>query len=336
MILHPGIIALLFGSFIVLLLMLRAGVVALEILWRWDSASSSAVQLRLERRTWLVSTLLNYAFAFQIFSLFLFIFTADDIHRLFIGAMCATGALNANLVGWLVLLLKVGMLFAAGIWLAVNHLDQCTEDTPLVRRKYVWLLLLIPVVLLDLLLQWEYFRGLRPQMITSCCGSLFSSSGEGVMSSLTGLAPLPAAALFFGTVLLYLLLLITTMVRRAIFLRYLLFVAALLLFFAGMLGLVSFLSLYIYQMPGHHCPFDMLQGHYGFIGYPIYAGLFLATLAAMLPGICHPLARGSTSLTRELERCEKLWLRLALFGVLLFLLCACWQMVFGPLVLFGY
>ncbi len=335
MILHPGILALLFGSTLILLMLLVAGGVALRIVRYWNADSGSATQLQLERQTWLVSTLLKYAFGFQIISVLLFLFTLEEIHPLFVGAMCATGSLNANLVGWLVLLVKIALVFAAAVWLAINYLDQRTEDTPLVRLKYRLLLLLIPVVGLDLWLQWEYFSGLRPQMITSCCGSLFSAEGEGVISTLAGLPIEQAMPLFFIVVTLYAVVLLANLRWRFVALRHLLFVAAVLLFFVSLAALVSFLSLYIYQMPSHQCPFDMLQGHYYYIGYPIYAGLFMATLFAMLPGLCRPLATTS-SLERELECCEPMWLRLALFGLILFLLSSCWQMLFGPLRLLGY
>ena len=335
MILHPGILALLFGSTLILLMLLVAGGVALRIVRYWNADSGSATQLQLERQTWLVSTLLKYAFGFQIISVLLFLFTLEEIHPLFVGAMCATGSLNANLVGWLVLLVKIALVFAAAVWLAINYLDQRTEDTPLVRLKYRLLLLLIPVVGLDLWLQWEYFSGLRPQMITSCCGSLFSAEGEGVISTLAGLPIEQAMPLFFIVVTLYAVVLLANLRWRFVALRHLLFVAAVLLFFVSLAALVSFLSLYIYQMPSHQCPFDMLQGHYYYIGYPIYAGLFMATLFAMLPGLCRPLATTS-SLERELERCEPMWLRLALFGLILFVVASCWQMVFGPLKLMGY
>ena len=335
MILPPGILALLLASTLIMLMLLVAGVVALQIVRGWNPADNSEGQLRLERRTWLVSSLLKYAFAVQILSLFLFLFTLDEIHPLFVGAMCATGSLNANLVGWLVLLVKIALVFAAAVWLAINYLDQRTEDTPLVRLKYRLLLLLIPAVGLDLWLQWEYFSGLRPQMITSCCGSLFSAEGEGVISTLAGLPIEQAMPLFFAVVVLYALVLLANLRWRLVVLRHLLFVAAVLLFFVSLAALVSFLSLYIYQMPSHQCPFDMLQGHYYYIGYPIYAGLFMATLFALLPGLCRPLAV-TDSLERELERCEPLWLRLALLGLIVFIVSSCWQMVFGPLRLLGY
>ena len=60
MILHPGVIALLTGSGITLFLLCTAAVLGLKILRSWDITSSSEEQLLLERRTYLVSTLVQY------------------------------------------------------------------------------------------------------------------------------------------------------------------------------------------------------------------------------------------------------------------------------------
>ncbi|MBE0617272.1 MAG: hypothetical protein IH608_05025, partial [Proteobacteria bacterium] len=194
MILHAGILALLVGGGAVLAMLLVASWVAAGILRHWDFASSSELQLRLERRTYLVSTLLNYALGFQVASLFLFIYTVDDIHGLLVGAMCATGSLNANPAGWAALGLKVALLFAGGGWIALNVLDQRAEDYPLVRLKYCLLLLLTPLAALDLALQLGYFLGIHPDVITSCCGSLFSPEGPGLASTLASLPARPAMA----------------------------------------------------------------------------------------------------------------------------------------------
>jgi len=334
-ILHPGIIALLSGSLITSLVMLLASWLGVQILLRWDISSSSEGQLLLEQKTWLISTLLNYALGFQIFSIILFIFTADDIHQLFIGAMCATGSLNANLVGWLVLLIKGILLFAAAFWVVLNRLDQRTEDCPLVRPKYLALILITPLVLLDFYLQWRYFSGLQPEVITSCCGSLFSAEGESVASELAGMPVKQAMLLFFSISGSYLVILTSCILFKTAILRHLLFITSVLMFFVSVGAVISFISLYIYQMPSHHCPFDMLQANYNYIGYPMYAGLFIATLYGMLPGICQPL-RKYASLQREIDSIEKRWLWIAMAGMLTFLIISCWQMLFGSFKLLGY
>jgi hypothetical protein len=50
-----------------------------RIIRHWDIDSGSEYQLDLERRTYLISTLMAYAMGFQLLSLFLFIYTADTL-----------------------------------------------------------------------------------------------------------------------------------------------------------------------------------------------------------------------------------------------------------------
>ncbi|BCR06564.1 hypothetical protein DESUT3_36330 [Desulfuromonas versatilis] len=335
MILHGGILALLAGSGIVFLMMLYACALALRILARWDFRSSSDVQLALERRTYLVSTIVHYALGFEIISLVLFVHTLDDIHPLFVGAMCATGALNANPVGWSALTVKLVAVFAAALWLGANHLDQRAEDSPLVRPKYGALLLLTPLLGVSLYLQGSYFLGLQPEIITSCCGSLFGSGEAGVAGELAGLPPEPTMKVFYGSLLAWFGCVGLALKSRLGLWRYLVGLLSPALFFISLASVVSFISLYIYQLPTHHCPFDMFQGHYRFIGYPLYLGLFGGTLFGLLTGLAQPLKRRA-SLRGEVERSERRWLWLALVCMLMFLTTASWQMLFGQFTLLGY
>jgi hypothetical protein len=56
-------------------------------------------------------------------------------------------------------------------------------------------------------------------------------------------------------------------------------------------SVISFISLYIYELPTHHCPFDILQAEYGFVGYPMYATLAAATLAGLGVGALMPFRK---------------------------------------------
>ena len=136
MILHPGVLSLLLGSAISFCLIFFASLLGLKILLRWNPSSSSEEQLLLERKTYLISTIVGMVLGFTLLSGLLFLYTIDDIHSLFIGAMCATGTLNANPVGWWVLLSKGIIFFAASLWVLFNNIDQHCEDTPQVRYKY--------------------------------------------------------------------------------------------------------------------------------------------------------------------------------------------------------
>jgi hypothetical protein len=99
-ILNPGIIALVLASFLMVAFAGYASFTGLQIIRSWDMRSGSPAQLSLERKTYLVSTIFAYVSAFQLLSLFMFIYTADHIHSLFVGAMCAAGSLNVNGYGY--------------------------------------------------------------------------------------------------------------------------------------------------------------------------------------------------------------------------------------------
>ena len=119
-----------------------------KIIGGWDLQSGSEQQLALEKKTYLISTLMAYAFGFQILSFFLLVYVADDLHRLFVGAMCAAGTLNVNEYGYPAVVLKVLNCVLAGVWLVLNHADSRALDYPLIRKKYALLLAIVPFLLL--------------------------------------------------------------------------------------------------------------------------------------------------------------------------------------------
>ena len=144
----------------------------------WDIRSGSQRQLELERRTYLVSTLLGFVFVTQLVALLLFVFNADRMSVMFVGAMCAVGTLNVNPFGFPALLAQILVFFLASSWLVVNDVDTRARDYPLARIKYGLLLAILPFVVAALSLQLRYFLGLKADVITSCCGSLFSTESS--------------------------------------------------------------------------------------------------------------------------------------------------------------
>jgi hypothetical protein len=286
MILHPGILALLLSSVLIGFLALYASWYGVLILRKWDITSGSSLQLELERRTYLISTILSYVFAFQLLSLFLYVYTADSLCPLFVGAMCAAGTLNVNGYGYPVLLLKVlGFLFA-GLWLIVNTADNLAEDYPLIRKKYALLLIITPLLITETVLQFLYLLGLNPDVITSCCGSLFSPASRGVAADLAALPAKPLAAVFAGDMVL-------AIATAVFFVRtgrggVLVALASALIFFVGIAALISFIGPYAYELPTHHCPFCVLQREYRYIGYVLYIGLLGSAVTGMGVGALTP------------------------------------------------
>ena len=285
MILHPPILALLVGSLLVSFLLVLASWYALRILRHWDLQSGSELQLALERRTYLVSTVMTYACAFQVVSLFLFIYTADDLAPLFVGAMCAVGTLFVNPFGYPTLLLKVVGAVLAGAWLIVNHADNRGRDYPLIRKKYACLLALAPVVWLETAAQGAYFAGLEANVITSCCGSLFSTATPGVASEIAALPSIPMKIAFYAVVAA--LLASGTWYAWRASGGYMVALLSVLAFLTSIAALISFISLYIYELPTHHCPFCILQKEYYFIGYPMYGLLICGVIAGLGLGLLY-------------------------------------------------
>jgi hypothetical protein len=308
----PAIIALFTGSLLISGMLLFAAYYAVQILWKWDIHSGSETQLHLERRTYLISTIMSYGLAFQLFSFFLFIYTADHLHNYFTGAMCAAGSLNVNDWGYPAIGFKIINFLMAGLWLILNYADNRGHDYPLIRQKYSLLLWLTPLILAEAVMQGSYFLGLQPEVITSCCGTQFSNEGRSMAADLLAL-PIPAMELAFTASL------IGTFGLGMFFYRtgrlgYLFSGLCLLTFLISLASLISFISIYIYELPTHHCPFCILQREYGYVGYPLYLTLLGGTLMGLGVGLLMPY-RGVASLKESYPSMQK---RLTLLALLFY------------------
>ncbi|MEW6667650.1 MAG: hypothetical protein AB1512_20775 [Thermodesulfobacteriota bacterium] len=279
MILNPAIIALNFGSLLLSIFAVYASYFGLKIIRHWDIASGSDLQLSLERKTYLISTVLTYLMAFELLSFFLFVYTADSLHEMFVGAMCAAGALNVDSCGYLTLLVKILNVVLCGLWLVLNHVDSRGYDYPLIRPKYKLLLAVSALLLLETYLQWTYFGALNADVITSCCGALFSQDNPSIAGDLATISP------GVGKILLFVSLYFILRIGLQLF-----FTGSGAVWFAGAsswffvfsaVALISFISVYYYELPTHHCPFCLLQLEYHHIGYVFY----ISTLAGGILGL---------------------------------------------------
>jgi len=289
MLFSPAIIALLTASAVSLLMLGWSSLFAVQVLRRWDIRSGSELQLFLERRTYLASTLLAFVLATEAASLLLFVFNAEKMASLFSGAMCAVGTLNVNPFGWPTLLVKVVIFFLATTWLILNQLDTRGYDYPLTRTKYRLLLVIAPLAAVQAFLQLRYFLGLDADVITSCCGSLFGGERRSLATELAGLPPRPAMAAFYGVMAATLAAGVWHgRSRRGGYLFAVLSAAA---FVAALVATISFVSLYVYEHPHHHCPFCLLKGEYYWQGYLLYVPLFAATALGLGVGAIQPFRR---------------------------------------------
>jgi hypothetical protein len=304
MLFQPAIIALLLASLVGTMMVASSVPFAVRVLRRWDTASGSEDQLEMEKRTYLISTLLVVVLLSELASLILFVFNADRMASLFVGAMCAVGTLNVNDYGFPTLYLKIAVFFAAGAWLVLNHVDSRGFDYPLVRVKYGALMLLAPLMAVAAVVQLAYFLGLRADIIVSCCSTLFSGATQITSDKLAALPPelsLAGLAMVLGLVMVA--------GRRALVSgkgAVVYAILSLVAFVVAMEAVISAISVYVYELPHHHCPFCILKGEYGHVGYALYVPLFAATVLGIGGGIAQPSARVASlaeAAPRIMRRC---------------------------------
>ena len=279
----PFIVSLLIISALTTVIGVYGAIYGFAIIIRWDPHSPTESQLRREKTTYLISTILGHIMVIKLFCFFLFIAIAERIKVYLTGAMCAAGSLNSNPFGYRALFLIFLSFLLSCLWLLLNHLDYRVHDFPLIRIKYIFLLFITPFFLIEFCYLFSYFASLDPKIITSCCGSIFDNSKEGLASDLIHLPHKIASPIFW-------LALSTTFccgvsIYRSGRFRFFYPFLSVLMLPVSLISIISFISLYIYQLPTHHCPFCLLQSEYGYIGYLLYGSVLLGSVFGMGTGV---------------------------------------------------
>jgi len=291
MFLNSWSLGLTLAGLIVLLLGIYACRTAVRILRHWNPSSDSNLQIKLENEIWLASTLVEYGLGFQILTMVLFVLAADSFCQVIVGAMCATGALLANSFGMPALLVKIAGVFLYGFWIVLHKLDISSETYPLVKIKYIYLLLILPLLVADITLQTLYIAHLSPDIITSCCAVVFGASSETGRNLLEGFSQALMLFLYYGSIIVLL------GVGSVLLKRWLLPLAALFsavwLWFLGLatVAIITIFSSYIYAMPYHHCPFCILKPEYHYIGFALYFTLIPASFFGLSTVLVEPFKR---------------------------------------------
>jgi len=290
LLLNPQVLVYLLSESLLWVLLAIAAGVSVHILLRWDFESYSEEQYALERRAYLVMTILVMVFALKFLLLPYFAFILDRLSDQVPGAMCAAGVISANDLGLPLLFLKLLILFLMILWMTINHYDLEAKRYPWFRLKSALFLLIFLLVSAELWMDWNYFLRIDLHKVVSCCSALFGQ--------LEGANPLP-----FGLDIPRLLLLFYLLYAVAAFSillrQYGLQIASLGLFvFVAYYAVVYFFGTYIYELPTHKCPFCMLQKEYGYVGYLIWGSLFGGVFLGLSAAICR-LALGVRSLRLE-------------------------------------
>ncbi len=240
------------------------------------------------------------------------------------------GHLHVNGFGYPSIVLKIINLLAAGIFLIVNFVDNSAPDYPLIKKKYVFLLAITPLVLAENVTLSSYFVGLDPNIITSCCGSLFSEGARSISSEIVSLPPRFMGPAFYGAMAASVVSGCTVYFKgKGV---YLFSVIMTLGFMVAVLSTISFISPYIYELPTHHCPFCILQGEYGYVGYPLYAALLGGAVFGLGAGAIMPY-RNTSSLRLFIPHVQKRLVMLSVICYLLFTAIVTYRLIFSNLSL---
>lgn len=269
--LSDEIIAFLLIELIVIVLMAISEFHIVSIMKFWDFNSTSSLQYNLEKKNYLINTILFFAVICKIILFIFFILSLNKLANIVPGAMCSAGVVEANEYGGILLLLKILLIFGFGLWLIINKLDLNAVSFPYLKRKYVIFTILFIGILIEFVLEILFFTNIPLSVPVFCCSVAFQAPKLPFGYTQTFLA-LSFYAVFTTIIILNLL-------KQSISS----FTCNLLFLFIAYYAITYFFGLYVYEMPNHKCPYCMLQKEYYYIGYFVWGSLFLGIFFGIVP-----------------------------------------------------
>ena len=277
MILTPEVLAIMILNVIFAFFGIIAFVLSVKIFLGWNLDSVSQSQYRLEKQSFLTATIIKYIFIVKVPLFLFFIFTLDKISNVLTGAMCAAGVVDATAYGTNLFILKIINLYLFAYWLVLNSEDVKHENQPYTKMKFGIFIVAFFLFISELVVEGVMFNSIDVDKMVSCCGTLYSSSATSAISSIFSIDTTVLLSLFYGNFLLIVLLYFLKQ-------RYLFAISNLFFIIISIMSLITFFGTYIYELPTHHCPFCFLQSDYYYVGYLIYALLFMGTFYGLIVG----------------------------------------------------
>ena len=257
------VIAFLLIELIIIVLMGISQYFVVRIMRLWDFNSTSNLQYDLEKRNYLVNTILFFAVVCKIVLFVFFALSLNELADVVPGAMCSAGVIGSNKFGGILLLLKLLLIFGFGLWLIINSLDLKATNFPYLKQKYIIFTILFIAVLIEFAAEILFFSNVPLKVPVFCCSVVFQAPKLPF-----GYTKLNLVIFYYAifAVILMLNLLKQTMAS---------FVCNLLFLFIAYYAITYFFGLYVYEQPNHKCPYCMLKGEYFYVGYLIWGSLFL-------------------------------------------------------------
>ena len=267
------IVVFIFIELVLLALMFVSEVSVLKVLRFWDFNATTTSQYSLEKRNYLVNTIIYFAVVVKIVMFVFFAKSLDELSPLVPGAMCATGVVGANEYGNILLLFKIFILFLLGIWIIINKLDLESKVFPYIKEKYYLFSFIFALVCIEFCLEVIYFINIPLSVPVFCCSTVFQ------------LDNLPFELDTSGLLIIYYSLFVTILVSSLYKNNIVSFFVNMLFLFTSYYSVTYFFGTYIYEVPNHKCPFCMMQKEYFYIGYFIWFSLFIGVFFGISPYI---------------------------------------------------
>ena len=275
--LEPWVFLRLVAGLVATALLLRASFTAVTVLRHFDVMRASEGQLALERRVELAGTFVRVGAVAQVVALLLSALAADKLSRGIRGAMCAYGTFNSTPWGFRAFGASVVAALAAGTLAQLFAFDSRVRGMELAKPLAWATLIVAPIAAADLVLQLAFVLDLDLSVVASCC----SVQLDAVASARGGTASGPrmlsvVLASVAGAACVGLALLCARRPRRP--LAVLTGALASLALPLAAAAVVLEVAPYAFEIPQHHCPFCLLRGDVGVLGYPLFGALLTGAI----------------------------------------------------------
>jgi len=273
------VISQIVGQLSALVLIIIATYHSAHIINAWSPGSNSELQISLERKSYLISTVIQYVLIFQIISLFVYLITVNNyLPGLIKGAMCAQGTLTVNTYGYPLLFIKITAVIFYTTFLFVNNLDDAEPEYPLTPKKFWLIFPIFLVIVVDSIYLLLYFANISPDIIATCCSISFSLTDRVAEGNIFGGQWVDPAILSFY--LLSLFLIINLLIKKNWNLLSL--ALGIILIPIAVYVLKYHFVKFIYALPSHNCLFDIFWKDYYYIGYVLFGVLIVLLLVLIM------------------------------------------------------
>lgn len=270
MFLNPNIQVILFIDFIFFIFLTISLMLSVDLFLKWNFQSTSNLQYKLEKRSYLISTIIKYIFFLKLPLFLFFIYSVDGLSDIIIGAMCSVGVIDASSYGTPLLILKVVNLYLFGFWLIIHYGDLKYPELPFTKIKFGFFIVASFLIIIEIILDFLMFDSIDLTKLALCCGSLFSNTSTSYLAILFSIDSWNYFYLLFVSYSMNVFFYIKR--NDSMF-----SLANIIFLIVAIISLIMFFSTYIYELPTHHCPFCILQKEYFYIGYILYITLFIGT-----------------------------------------------------------